>query len=91
MASTDKAAFRSAHKEEIDRYEDARSNLQRSFPDNTFPDMMALKTQKDRLQHLMNHQNEVVQSVRKTKKDLDVVRSNISSMQIIINQAMPSL
>ena len=82
MGSTDKAAFRSAHKEEIDRYEDARSNLQHSFSDGTFPDMKSLKIEKDRLRRQFNHQKEALQSLRKIKRKLDIVRANVETITI---------
>jgi len=46
LKAPDKAAFRTAHAEEISRYERSRELLKTAFPDDNFPSMKALKTKK---------------------------------------------
>jgi len=45
LSSEDKGAFRTAHKEEIEKYEDALNCLKVASPDGTFPPMKELKVE----------------------------------------------
>ena len=76
----DKAAFRTAHADEISRYERAREFLKAAFPDDNFPSMKTLKTKKDRLQQMQTRQRSELKPVSNQRKTLQIVRKNIDSI-----------
>lgn len=80
LSSSDKAAFRIAHAEEISRYERARELLKAAFPDGEFPSMKTLKTKKDRLQQLQTRQRSELKPVSNQKKTLQIVQKNVDAI-----------
>jgi len=80
LKSPDKAAFRTAHAEEINRYERARELLKAAYPNEDFPSMKALKTKKDRLQQLQTRKRSELKPVSSQRKTLQIVQKNINAI-----------
>ena len=80
LSAEDKGAFRAAHKEEIDEYEDAVSHLKAASPDGTFPPMKELKAEKSRLTRQRDQQKAGLRPLIDHRKKMQIIRKNVESI-----------
>ena len=80
LSAKDKGAFRAAHKEEIDEYEDAVSRLKGASPDGTFPPMKELKAEKSRLTRQRDQQRAALRTLAKHRKQMHVITGNVKTI-----------
>ena len=80
LSAEDKGAFRAAHKEEIDKYEDAVSHLKAASPDGTFPPMKEMKAEKSRLTHQRDQQKATLRSLTEQRKQMRVISKNVAAI-----------
>ena len=80
LSAEDKGAFRAAHKEEIDEYEEAVSHLKAALPDGTFPPMKELKAEKSRLSHQRDQQKSELRPLTEQRKQMQIIIRNVESI-----------
>ena len=80
LSSEDKGAFRTAHKEEIEKYEDALNCLKVASPDGTFPPMKELKVEKSRLSHQRDQQRAALRTLARHRKQMRVITGNVKAI-----------
>jgi chromosome segregation ATPase len=79
LNSGNKKTFREAHRTELDQYNEAV----RYFKENAggkVPSMIALKAEKDNLQHTIEKQKTLLASLRQEQKELQTAASNIEAI-----------
>ena len=77
LSAGDKGAFRTAHKAEIDEYENAVSHLKAASPDGTFPSMNELKAEKSRLSRQRDQQRAALRLLAEQRKQMRVIAGNV--------------
>ena len=77
LSAGDKGAFRTAHKAEIDEYENAVSHLKAALPDGTFPSMKELKAEKSRLSRQRDQQRAALRLLAEQRKQMRVIAGNV--------------
>lgn len=77
LSAGDKGAFRTAHKAEIDEYENAVSHLKAASPDGTFPSMKELKAEKSRLSRQRDQQRAALRLLAEQRKQMRVIAGNV--------------
>ena len=80
LSAEDKGAFRAAHKEEIDEYEDAVSHLKAASPDGTFPPMKELKAEKSRLTRQRDQQKAGLRPLAEKRKQMSIATRNVTAI-----------
>lgn len=80
LSTKDKGAFRTAHKAEIDEYEDAVNHLKAASPNGTFPSMKELKAEKSRLSRQRDQQRAVLRPLTEQRKQMRVVAGNVKAI-----------
>lgn len=78
LSAEDKGAFRAAHKEEIDKYEDAVSHLKAVSPDGTFPPMKELKVEKSRLARQRDQLKAGLRPLAEKRKQMSIITRNVT-------------
>ena len=80
LSAGDKGAFRVAHKDEIDEYEDAISNLKAAYPDGALPSMKELKAEKARLSRQRDQQRASLRPLTEQRKQMRVITGNVKAI-----------
>jgi hypothetical protein len=80
LSAGDKGAFRTAHKAEIDEYENAVSHLKAASPDGTFPPMKELKAEKSRLIRQRDQQRAALRPLTEQRKQMRVITGNVKAI-----------
>jgi hypothetical protein len=80
LSAGDKGAFRTAHKAEIDEYENAVSHLKAASPDGTFPPMKELKAEKSRLIRQRDQKRAALRPLTEQRKQMRVITGNVKAI-----------
>ena len=80
LSAEDKGAFRAAHKEEIDEYEDAVNHLKAVSPDCKFPPMKELKAEKSRLIRQREQQRTALRPLTEQRKQMQIIAENVKAI-----------
>ena len=80
LSAKDKGAFRTAHKTEIDEYEDAVSHLKAVYPDGVFPSMKELKAEKTRLTYQRSQQKAALRPLSEQRGQMRVITGNVKAI-----------
>ena len=78
LSAEDNGAFRTAHKAEIDAYEDAVSHLKTISPNGIFQPMKELKAEKSRLSRQRAQQRAVLRPLTEQLRTMRVIARNVN-------------
>ena len=80
LKSRNKGRFRKEHATEIQAYEEARDWLKSFYPDGKMTGMKTLKSQKEKLQHQIDSEKELVKTMREKLKTLETADYNVDKI-----------
>ena len=91
LKSRNKGRFRKEHTTEIQAYEEARDWLKSFYPDGKMTGMKTLKSQKEKLQHQIDSEKDLVKTMREKLKTLETADHNVDKiLQMQIPEAEKS-
>ena len=80
LSAPDKAAFRTAHATDIDRYEESARWLKERYGEDGFPKMDTLKASKAELQTEREHQKEELKPLLKVRRVFHTMDANVRAI-----------
>ena len=80
LSSENKSEFRTAHKSEIDEYENAVSHLKATFLNGAFPTMKELKVEKSRLSRQRVKQRIALRRLTEQLRQMRIITTNVNKI-----------